>query len=332
MLDVGCWVLNPPFLRALCAFVFVFLFSAGCARGPSYAVRAGATNGSVRVEMALSTNAIRIGIPVTARVRVHHPEGALVTIDEPGRSNAVRVLDRRWGSPVRDGRGMQTEAVFRLTSFEIGSHSAFTGSVHVASGTQTVVSVAVPDMTLTVESSLKGDEKSLRELKSAVDWAPAVPRGLWVFPLVALLALGAALLAVRLFRRVREPAPPPPLPPAHDAALADLHRLLSQGWIEAGEAERFYVELSRIVRAYIERRFGLQAPERTTEEFIREASESVALSVEHRQLTCRFLEHSDLVKFARARPGAEDMQAAANSAEQLVRETIPPPPAGGSKP
>ena len=312
--------------------MFVSVLASGCGRGPVYAVRAAATNGGVRVEVALSTNAIRIGVPVTARVTVGHPAGADVTMDEPGRSNAVRVLDRRWGEPVRDGDGERTEAVFRLTSFEIGSHAAFTGSVRVARGTQEVVSVDVPVVAVAVESSLRGDEKELRGLKGPVDWAPAIPRGLWVFPLVALLALAAALLAVRLLRRVRAPAPPPPLPPAHDVALADLQALLSRGWIEAGEAEPFYVELSRIVRAYIERRFGLQAPERTTEEFIREAAESNALAPVHQRVTRDFLVHSDLVKFARARPGAEEMQAAAKAAERLVRETIPPPPAGGAKP
>jgi len=325
-------MLNPRLLRALCAPVLVLLSAAGCGRGPSYAVRAAATNGAVRVEVALSTNAIRIGMPVTARLSVGHPPGATVTVDEPGRSNAVRVLDRRWAAPVREGAAARTEAVFRFTSFEIGSHAVFTGSVHVAAGTQAVVSVAVPIVSVEVATSLAGDEKDLRGRKGAVDWAPAIPRGLWVFPLVALLALGAALLAVRLFRRVRAPAPPPPLPPAHDVALADLQRLLSRGWVEAGEAEPFYVELSRIVRSYIERRFGLQAPERTTEEFIREAAESNTLAPVHQRVTRDFLVHSDLVKFARARPGPEEMKAAAQAAERLVRETIPPPAAEGAKP
>ncbi|MBU4459303.1 MAG: hypothetical protein KJ579_01945 [Verrucomicrobia bacterium] len=312
--------------------MFVFLSGAGCSRGPAFAVRAAVTNGDVRVEVALSTNVLRIGEPVTARLSVGHPAGAVVTLDEPGRSNAVRVLDRRWSDPVREGARARTEAVFRLTSFEIGGRPAFTGAVHVAAGTAAVASVAVPELALTVESALSGDEKDLRPVKGPVDWPPALPRGLWVFPLVALLALVAALAAVRLLRRVRAPAPPPPLPPAHDVALADLHRLLSRGWIEAGEAEPFYIELSRIVRAYIERRFGLHAPERTTEEFIREASASVALSPEHRRLTCGFLEHSDLVKFARARPGAGEMQAAVQAAERLVRETIPLPRTGNGRP
>jgi hypothetical protein len=47
------------------------------------------------------------------------------------------------------------------------------------------------------------------------------------------------------------------------------------------------------------------------------------LSAAHRALAAEFLESSDLVKFARARPGAESMRSAFKAAERLVRETIP---------
>ena len=109
-------------------------------------------------------------------------------------------------------------------------------------------------------------------------------------------------------------------------ALADLR---AKGWIEALKIEPFYVALSGIVRRYLEGRFGLRAPERTTEEFIRDALTSKKLSDAHRDLVAGFLEQSDLVKFARHAPGPADMRNALESAERLVRETmsvVPEPP------
>lgn len=111
--------------------------------------------------------------------------------------------------------------------------------------------------------------------------------------------------------------------PAHELALKALAALKSRGYMEEGKAELFYVELSAIVRLYLEQRFELHAPEQTTEEFIRSSSQSTALSQEHRQLTRDFLEQSDLVKFARFAPGQHDMQFALSAAERLVKETIP---------
>ena len=68
---------------------------------------------------------------------------------------------------------------------------------------------------------------------------------------------------------------------------------------------------------------GLRAPERTTEEFIRDALSSKKLTDAHRDLVAGYLEQSDLVKFARHAPGPTDMHNALDSAERLVRETMP---------
>ena len=73
--------------------------------------------------------------------------------------------------------------------------------------------------------------------------------------------------------------------------------------------EEFYTRLSDIVRRYLEGQLGLRAPERTTEEFLYEVSRDHALSAEHKELLGAFLQESDLVKFARFRPGADDMTA-----------------------
>jgi predicted TIM-barrel fold metal-dependent hydrolase len=75
------------------------------------------------------------------------------------------------------------------------------------------------------------------------------------------------------------------------------------------------------VRRYLEGQLGLRAPERTTEEFLYETSRDHALSAEHRELLAAFLQESDLVKFARLRPGEQDKQRAWAAAERFVRET-----------
>ena len=111
-----------------------------------------------------------------------------------------------------------------------------------------------------------------------------------------------------------------------DLELALIESLRAKGWIEALNVEPFYVELSAIVRRYLEARFGLRAPERTTEEFIRDALTSKKLSDPHRDLVAGFLEQSDLVKFARHAPGPTDMRNALESAERLVHETMPVEP------
>ncbi|ODS33921.1 MAG: hypothetical protein SCARUB_00894 [Candidatus Scalindua rubra] len=58
--------------------------------------------------------------------------------------------------------------------------------------------------------------------------------------------------------------------PAHIIAYREMENLVAEDLIEKGEIKKFYQEISNILRRYIENRFGLHAPEQTTEEFLME--------------------------------------------------------------
>lgn len=132
--------------------------------------------------------------------------------------------------------------------------------------------------------------------------------------LVAILAVvGFVLWRRHARRRIRITA--------YDKAMARLAKLESRGLPGAEDADAWYVELSGIVRRYLEDRFGLRAPELTTEEFLREAQRSRELSKEHRGLLSSFLEGCDRVKFAGYRPGVNESRDALASARQFLSET-----------
>jgi len=136
-----------------------------------------------------------------------------------------------------------------------------------------------------------------------------------------LLLLAAAAVAFWLWKRRKSTAATETVAPlsAFEIALQALQRLHDDN----PPVEAFYTRLSDIVRQYLEGQLGLRAPERTTEEFLYEISRDHALSPEHRELLGAFLQESDLVKFARFRPGAEDMKRAFDAAENFVRDTQP---------
>ena len=131
----------------------------------------------------------------------------------------------------------------------------------------------------------------------------------------ALVALGVGV--VLWLRRAEERA----RLTAYDRALARLERLERRGLPKAAEQDGWYVELSDIVRRYIEARFGLRAPELTTEEFLLEAGRSAQLSKPHGELLSAFLERCDRVKFARYHPGEGESQEALDLAKRFLRET-----------
>ena len=108
---------------------------------------------------------------------------------------------------------------------------------------------------------------------------------------------------------------------AYDRAMTRLDRLRRTGLPHADAVDGWYVELSDIVRRYIEERFALRAPELTTEEFLLEAGRSADLKRSHRELLSNFLAGCDRVKFARYSPEEDESRDALGVAERFLSET-----------
>jgi hypothetical protein len=109
--------------------------------------------------------------------------------------------------------------------------------------------------------------------------------------------------------------------PAHELAYRELERLLAEQLIERGEIKLFYIRISDILRHYIENRFALHAPERTTEEFLAEIHQSETLAGRYQALLKEFLVHCDMVKFAELRPTNDEIQKTFDICKQFVLET-----------
>ena len=154
------------------------------------------------------------------------------------------------------------------------------------------------------------DIKPPLEISDGVAW--------WVWALAAVAVLAGLFLYFFLRRRTVPPAPP--AVPPHTRALLRLKEALNQ----IGQPEPFCVLVSSTIRIYLEERFNFRAPERTTEEFLRELQETNLLAGGQKSSLGRFLESCDLVKFARYEPAASELQDLHQSAVKLVEETTSP--------
>ncbi len=166
----------------------------------------------------------------------------------------------------------------------------------------------------------------LADAKSGVE-APADPFPSrfdampWVYGGLAVLALAALL--VFWWRRTpgrRKPVGGIALP-AHIKALRALSRLRNEPRQTELEIDLFYQRVSGVLREYLEDRFGLHAPDRTTDEFLPEVEGSGLLASDQQQHLSQFLRQCDLVKFARMLPGESVHGEIFDFAERLVEET-----------
>lgn len=135
---------------------------------------------------------------------------------------------------------------------------------------------------------------------------------------LALALLAAAVAGWLWWRKTRRATPPPvPVIPAHVRARQRLARALAY----LSDPRQFAFEVSDTVRWYLEERFDLHAPERTTEEFLVELQDSPVLSPDQKASLAQFLQSCDLVKFARYEPNEEVLRQLHESACRLVEET-----------
>ncbi len=109
---------------------------------------------------------------------------------------------------------------------------------------------------------------------------------------------------------------------AHERASARLKALMARPRPEGAETvDTFFVELSDLIRHYLEDRFGLHAPELTTEEFLDVAAGSPDLSRAHQGFLRDFLRRADQVKFARYLPDADYIEEVLDAAGHFLEQT-----------
>ena len=171
-----------------------------------------------------------------------------------------------------------------------------------------VLSVLPESTTLDLHPALGSIER--------VQFSPQASFGLGL-AVVALAATG--IFALWWLRRTKQVS----APDAYAQATTRLGSLKAKGAPNEKDMEAFFIELSSIVRVYVEGRFGLHAPELTTEEFIESAADSPDLTDSQRQFLREFLSGADAVKFAKHRPSRNAAEAAINAVTSFLEDTHP---------
>jgi hypothetical protein len=135
------------------------------------------------------------------------------------------------------------------------------------------------------------------ELDPKPYWIAPTRRAYVSFIVLVGLAVVLTLFVVRLAGYLRHQVRLRRLSP-RERAFAELDQLLNRRLLEQGLFKDFYIELTQVVRRYIERTHGIRAPEQTTEEFLAAAERHPRFTPAVIARLRDFLQSADLVKFA----------------------------------
>ena len=282
--------------------------------------------GPVQAELLAESVEHRFGDRVTFHLRVQADDGAeLEELDFGARMGHFRIRDREDRSRPEDGvleHVLETEAERTGINLCRAPVIRFRVAEGAEEGAGTWHDLRLPSIELEVLGIEAGEVPDLAELGeplALVGFSKREGERRWMLYAAGALLLVAAT-AIVLWRRRRPDgeAAPVELDPAEEAERA-LQRLLARDLVLQGRFGEFYLELTAIVRRYLERTTGIHAVEQTTEEFLREAEDSSAISADRRQKLRDFLQASDYVKFAAQVPSAAEIDASVDAARAFCR-------------
>ncbi|MEE9162982.1 MAG: hypothetical protein V3U35_08440 [Candidatus Neomarinimicrobiota bacterium] len=268
----------------------------------------------LRLTSRWSADTVRVGEPVTLRLEVAVPPGSVphfpqLELTAPG---AALVQTR-----------LEPLAVnFTFTFWQLGRMALPGIPVKVVSPDGSERLLQTDSLFIIVGSVLTGEEQDIREIKSMVAVKLTDPRSIWMKAAVSLVLAGILVLIWRTRRLggLEGEVKSVSLRPGREA-LDGLRRLQGSDYPAAGAGEQ-YLELSRLLREYLERRFVFRALEMTTSEIIDllpgELDDAATAG-----LIGKVLERSDLAKFAGIAPSASQWRDDLERALQIIERTRP---------
>ncbi len=280
--------------------------------------------GPVRVSVEVEPAKARLSDEPTLRLTIDHEKG--VTVRKPPFGESLGdFLIRDFREPLPEVKGDREilRQIYTLEPTRTGALSIWPITVMFTDtrpdGDGKEHTVQTEGLSIEVASVVDSEVPSLAELRP-IAGPVELPRqgraGLWWLAVVPAV-LGGVAAAVWLWRKRRRKALEAILLSPQELAYLEFQRLLQHD-LARRDVKLFYVELTGIVRRYIERTTGILAPEQTTEEFLREISRKHTFSPEERGRLKHFLESADLVKFAAYQPRKEDLEESFQRAKAFV--------------
>lgn len=276
-------------------------------RGIAFALALGVVSSGLvgqSMDVRLDTDTLGVGGQITYSIETRLPKQGRL-IGEPRTDfHDFEVLQiKRYESVVRDERRLEkTEYVlttFRVDTFVIAPPSVIyvlnNDTLSLKGSSKTVRVVSILDTTA-------ADIKPEKDLwRARINWWLVGFLAVSILTVIGLMVF-YAIRHYRLWRdrKLREATRRPVLVKTpEEIALESLEHLRAQRLDEEGYFKQFHIEVSNIIRLFIEQKYRFQALEMPTSELLAECRHARVMEDNFLSLLRRFLELCDLVKFAK---------------------------------
>lgn len=285
----------------------------------------------ISVKAAFDSTAILIGDQIFFTISVEQPSEAKVefpVLQDSIISKIEIVSQLPADTSFTNLKTIRVTRKYLITSFDSGDYKIdFLKFPYKLRGrTDTVLSNA---LMLYVRAIPIKDANKIADIKGVIEipftFKEALPYIAWGLGGILLIVL-LAYVYLRwkqkkpIFGLLEKPADPP-----HVTALRDLEKLKSEKLWQQGFYKQYYSRLTDIIRAYIEGRIKIPALESTTDEILGALRGSDLIDNSLQSELKEMLSVSDLVKFAKAEPLADENENAWRFANDFIMKTYKDP-------
>ena len=281
---------------------------------------------------------VQLGEPFVVQAVITHEKGQRVDLRTPGDLGDFDLLESK-RSRIDGADSSTTTFDLKLSAYAMGKQKTPDFTFEAFEGTIYGTFVA-PGADLEVLSTLPADVAEKGAGLFDVRPPEEVPIRTWRVLIAVAALLAAAALGYALFKYLKRPrvlAPTAVKAPEalHVRAIASLDALRAQDLPGKDRTREFYFLLSEILRGYLGERYAFEALESTSSELLDSVRTLHTPGLQMKELT-GFVFDSDMAKFAKATPSADECKASIEFAYRVVYATtpalVPPSPADAKRP
>jgi hypothetical protein len=278
-------------------FVFVY-FVFFCGQLPI------ALAAETQVSISLSDTLAFIGDRILVKVIVKTTADAdTITLEPPVRKDFETLLENPTGKRKQQDYTV-LEKDLEIAFFKTGEFNVGPFRVDLNKGDEVIESRETNSVPVTVKSVLKEEDKDIKPLKDLVD-IKGNPMYILKYVLIALAVVALIIVLILWIKKRKKKAVKevkPPLSPLEELELK-IKELYQKNLFEKGKVKLFFLELTQVLKQFLNRTYGFNAEDFTTYETLydlkRRETEAALLN------NMEFLFNTaDLVKFAKFIPDA----------------------------
>ena len=296
-------------------FLFILLF---------WSIGASA-QGEARVTARISATQITVGDQVRLFIEAQNnpKEGSLQWAIIPDTTEHLEIIEKGKIDTITNGNFITYKQRLTITGFDSGLFQvpSFTFSVIPNGGGEPIL-LHSDSFQLLVQTVQVDTTKAFKPIKGII-----FVKTTWVDYLIYIIIGGVIVLVLIVLaiyiqrkKKVISPKPPAPQEPLYDRTLRLLTELEEKQLWQKNKVKEYYVELTDIVRGYIEERFNTHALELTTDELLTKVQLTKDLQPYYTTLSI-ILHTADLAKFAKAQPLPQEHTEAMENAIQFVKSS-----------